>query len=78
MGDKLVNSLDELANAAIAKNDTIERLIKAGATKDETIAALTKDISRLTGLLAKKMEAPGAGWPQPPGSGGAPAWDPKG
>ena len=78
MGDKLVNSLDKLANAAVAKNDTIERLIKAGATKDETIAALTKDISRLTGLIAKKLETPGAGWSQPPGAGGAAVWDPKG
>ena len=36
MGDKVVSALDNLANAAVQRNDTFEQLVKSNTTLTET------------------------------------------
>ena len=51
-GDKMVDSLDRLANAAVQKIDDIERLSHSIATLRATVNSQSKDISRLHDIIA--------------------------
>ena len=64
----MVASLDNLANAAVQKNDTVEKLVISNKTLTDTVATLTNDISRLTTAIAalktnKSAKAPQANDP---------------
>lgn len=77
LGDKMVDSLDRLANAAVQKTDDIERLTRSVATLTATISTQTKEISRLHDIIA----ALATNNPKPadkPTSATKANWDPNG
>lgn len=68
LSEQLVASLDNLANAAVQKNDTVEKLVISNKTLTDTVATLTNDITRLTNAIAslkanKSTKAPQANDP---------------
>ena len=85
MADKMVVALDNLANAAVEKNCTIESLVKANlaltkavADRDTSLLALTTAITKLSNQRSKgggggSGSGGGGGGPA---SGGGPAVDP--
>ena len=52
LGDKMVDSFDRLANAAVQKTDDIGRLSHSIATLTATVNSQPKDISRLHNTIA--------------------------
>ena len=65
LSERMVASLDNLANAAVQKNDTVEKLVISNKTLTDTVATLTNDITRLTTAIAalkanKSTKAPQA------------------
>ena len=79
MGTKMVDALDNLANAAVQRNDTFEQLVKTNQTLTNTVSSQQGEIKRLltivTALSSGKQ-------PQQPSNGGegktADVWDPSG
>ena len=51
MGEQMVTALDNLANAAVQKNDTVEQLVKANSTLTLTIKSQQEEIKRLHNIL---------------------------
>ena len=72
LSEKMVTSLDNLANAAVQKNDTIEKLIEINKQQQETIHKLQAQNGELLYLL-KHMSTPAAQQ-----DGNAARWDPTG
>ncbi|KAL7524835.1 hypothetical protein ACHAXR_001954, partial [Thalassiosira sp. AJA248-18] len=64
MGDKMVSALDNLANAAVQRNDTFEQLVKANQTLTKTVESQQAEIKRLltiiTTLSSSKQSLPKA------------------
>jgi hypothetical protein len=85
MGDKMVSALDNLANAAVQKNDTFEQLVASNKTLTEAVSSRDDEIKKLLAIItalsvgdrggAKKKAPTGRG--AGAGSGGSP-WDPVG
>ena len=46
MGTKMVAALDNLANAAVQKNDTVEQLVKSNHTLSTTISSQQTEIKK--------------------------------
>ena len=44
LANQLVNGLDNLANAAVQKNETVKKLISMNQQNDQVIASLTKSL----------------------------------
>ncbi|KAL7482171.1 hypothetical protein ACHAW6_007859 [Cyclotella cf. meneghiniana] len=66
--NQLINGLDDLANAAVQKNETIEKLISTNQQKDQVIASLTKSLkeekrtkSTLLAIIGGASLRPGGG-----------------
>ena len=84
MGDKMVDSLDRLANAAVQKTNDIEKLTQTVSTLTSTVERQAKDISRLHDIIATL--AAGKSLPSNSStgkslnslSGEKPNWDPTG
>ena len=51
MGEQMMSALDNLANAAVQKNDTVEQLVKSNATLALTIKSQQEEIKRLHSIL---------------------------
>ena len=51
MGEQMVAALDNLANAAVQKNDTVEQLVKSNTTLTLTIKSQQEEIKRLHDML---------------------------
>ena len=82
MADKMVSALDNLANAAVEKNSTIESLVKANlaltksvSDRDANLQALTTAITKLSNQRSKGGGGGGGGSGGGASSGG-PAVDP--
>ena len=76
MGEKMVSALDNLANAAVQKNDTVEQLVKSNAILTNTIKSQQEEIKRLHEILSTlSHNKSGKGDPNPDKDKG---WDPKG
>ena len=85
MGDKMVSALDNLANAAVQKNDTFKQLVTANKTLTESIKAQQDEIKKLLaiitalsisdrgGVTGKTLTGTGA-----VGGGSGVPWDPVG
>ena len=52
MGTKMVTALDNLANAAVQKNDTFEQLVKSNQALSTTISSQQTEIKRLLGIVS--------------------------
>ncbi len=74
---QMITSLDNLANAAVQKNDTVERLVVANKLLTDTVAKLQEDNTK---LLAVIQQLAGSGHTQrpSPAHSSTPKWDPKG
>ena len=53
MSQQMVTSLDNLANAAVTKNDTVERLVLANKKISDLVDKLTADNAKLIGIAAQ-------------------------
>jgi hypothetical protein len=51
MGTKMVDALDNLANAAVQRNDTFEQLVKSNQTLTNTISSQQTEIKRLLTIV---------------------------
>ena len=85
MGDKMVTALDNLANAAVQKNDTFESLVLSNKTLTDTNRKLNEDNRKLlaviTALSVKGGPKNGAGRDRGGDRGGGGSehqWDPTG
>ncbi len=56
LASQMVTSLDNLAFAAIQKNETVEKLIEMNAQKDKTIAALTTSLTAEKATSSKLLD----------------------
>ncbi len=77
LSDKMVDSLDRLANAAVQKMNDIERLVQSISTLTATVNSQATDISHLHDIIAVLA----AGGPKPTDkttSGTTTNWDPTG
>ena len=76
MGDKMVNALDNLANAAVQKNDTVEQLVATNKKLTDTVASQQTEIKRLLSIVT----ALSSGGKSPPTNNDGPSnnWDPNG
>ena len=73
---QMITSLDNLANAAVQKNDTVERLVVANKLLTDTVAKLQEDNTK---LLAVIQQLAGSGNTQrPTAHSSTPKWDPNG
>ena len=73
----MTTSLNNLANAAVQKNNTVERLVLANKLLTDTVAKLQEDNTK---LLAVIQQLAGSGHTQrpSPAHSSTPKWDPKG
>ena len=77
LGDKMVDSLDRLANAAVQKTNDIERLVQSISTLTATVNSQATDITRLHDIIA--VLAAGGTKPADKTTSGTTAnWDPTG
>ena len=51
MGDKMISALDNLAYAAVQKNDTFEQLVKANKTLTEALHTQQDKIKKLLAII---------------------------
>ena len=49
----MVESLDNLTNAAVTKNDTVERLVLVNKKLSDSVDKLTADNAKLIGIVAQ-------------------------
>eukprot|EP00804_Cyclotella_cryptica_P010116 CCRYP_019274-RA/>CCRYP_019274-RA protein AED:0.67 eAED:0.36 QI:0/0/0/0.66/1/1/3/0/387 len=56
LASQMVTSLDNLAFAAVQKNETVEKLIEMNAQKDKTIAALTTNLTTEKATTTKLLD----------------------
>ena len=77
MGDKMVSALDNLANAAVQRNDTFEQLVKANATLTKTIESQQAEIKRLLTIITA-LSSSRQNQPPKASSEGDGNWDKKG
>ena len=82
---QMVTSLDNLAMAAVQKNETVEKLIEMNAQKDKTIATLTTSLasekaanSKLIDIISKAGLKASHVPTTSGGSGNVPRWEPTG
>ena len=52
MGDKMVNALDNLANAAVQRNDTFETMVKSNHAQMTIIETQMAEIKKLTAIIS--------------------------
>ena len=52
MGTKMVTALDNLANAAVQKNDTFEQLVKSNHALSTTVSSQQTKIKRLLAIVS--------------------------
>ena len=79
MSQQMVESLDNLANAAVTKNDTVERLVLANKKLSDLVDKLTADNAKLIGIIAQMSLCCPIGTPNTAQSTGSKqAWDPTG
>ena len=77
LGDKMVDSLDRLANAAVQKTNDIERLVQSIFTLTVTVNSQASNISHLNDIIAVLA----AGGPKPADKSTSETtanWDPNG
>ncbi|KAL7475800.1 hypothetical protein ACHAW6_001700 [Cyclotella cf. meneghiniana] len=74
---QMTTSLNNLANAAVQKNDTVERLVLANKLLTNTVAKLQEDNAKLLTVI-QQLAGPGHTHRPPQSQGGMPKWDPKG
>ncbi|KAL7531195.1 hypothetical protein ACHAXR_003897, partial [Thalassiosira sp. AJA248-18] len=77
MGDKMVTALDNLANAAVDRNYSVETLVKANNTLSTTIQSQQDEIKRLLAIVSAMSTGKPAPPPTSTGSGDS-NWDPNG
>ena len=73
----MARSLDNLANAALQKNDTVEKLVSANERLAKALADANAAIARLR-LPGTAATTPGSVPPARPANATIPAWDPQG
>ena len=79
MGTKMVEALDNLANAAVQRNDTFEQIIKTNQTLTNTVSSQQAEIKRLLAIVTalssgkQPQQQPNGG-----GGGASDVWDPDG
>jgi hypothetical protein len=83
MGDKMVSALDNLANAAVQKNDTFEQLLATNKTLSDTNKRQQEDNQKLLAIIsALSTKQAGTSYKKPPERDGGAAsdvqWDPTG
>ena len=81
MGDKMVSALDNLANAAVQKNDTFEHLVAANKTLTDTNKRLQEDNRKLLSIisaLSGKTTINTSATTSHTGGGSDVNWDPNG
>ena len=90
LGDKMVSALDNLANAAVQKNDTFEQLVLSNKTLTESIRSQQDEIKKLLAIITalstsdcESGRTPSGGGktstaPGASGGGGGIPWDPVG
>ena len=66
MGEQMVTALDNLANAAVQKNDTVEQLVKSNSTLTLTIKSQQEEIKRLHDILSNLSTGKPAPTPKTP------------
>ena len=76
MADKMVTALDNLANAAVEKNSTIESLVKANLALTKAVAEREANLQALTTAITKLSNQRSKGGGSGGGGGGAPAGGP--
>ena len=77
MGDKMVSALDNLANAAVQRNDTFEQLVKANATLTKSVESQQAEIKRLLTIVTALSSGKQPQLPSASGEGDG-NWDKKG
>ena len=78
IGTKMVDALDNLANAAVQRNDTFEQLVKSNQTLTNTISSQQTEIKRLLAIVTA-LSTGKQPQQQPIERGGASeVWDPLG
>ena len=60
MGDNMISALDNLENAAVQKNDTVERLVIANKALTDSLAARDAECSRLLTIITTLSTGRGA------------------
>ena len=75
--EMMARSLDNLANAVIQKNDTVEKLVSANECLAKALADANAAIARLC-LPGATAPTPGTATPACAASSTPPAWDPHG
>ena len=77
MSQQMVESLDNLANAAVTKNDTVERLVLANKKLSDSVDKLTTDNAKLISIVAQmSLCRPTGTQNTAEPTGPKPAWDP--
>lgn len=77
MGDKMVSALDNLANAAVQRNDTFEQLVKANSTLTKTVESQQAEIKRLLTIVSTLSSSKQPQLPKASGEGDG-NWDKNG
>ena len=78
MGDKMVNALDNLANAAIQKNDTMEQLVGTNKKLTDTVASQQQEIKRLLSIISALSSGRKTNTSGNDGASGSGNFDPNG
>ena len=85
LGNNMVTALDNLANAEIQKNDTVEMLVIANKALTDSLTARDKECARLLAIISALSTGHGANIGGGGGGGGdndgndiKKPWDPEG
>ena len=88
MGNNMITAFDNLANAAVQKNDTVEMLVVANKSLTDSLAARDKECARLLAIITVLSTGRGASVCGSGGGGGdggegdgngmKPLWNPDG
>ena len=81
LGNNMITVLDNLANAAVQKNNTVEMLVVANKSLTDSLAARDKECDRLLAIITALSTGRGAGGGgdgDGDSKGSKPPWDPVG
>ena len=85
LGNNIITALDNLANAEVQKNDTVEMLVIANKALTDSLTARDKECARLMAIITALSTGRGAnvgggggGGRDTDGNGSKTPWDPEG